>query len=88
MAITKTSKMLCATVYPAADNTAGNEMNIAHPTIEVTYEITLDDSSDSELPIVQTKSHMVYRYISDSGSATDVSAENPLVQSIAGSIWT
>ena len=58
------------------------------PRQKVPQKTSLDDSSDSELPIVQTKSHMVYRYISDSGSATDVSAENPLVQSIAGSIWT
>ena len=91
MAITKTSKIKRIHIYPAEDDTAGNEMNSAHPSIEITSEITVDDegnSSDYELPIKVGNSHRIYRYVFDGGHATDISNLDSLVQSIAGAIWT
>ena len=88
MAITKTTTITRIHVIPAADPTAASNTNNGNYTIEVLSTITLDDESDSELPITTLKNHMIYRYVSDGGSATDISAEDSLVQSIAGAIWT
>lgn len=88
MAITKTSTLLEVHILPAADASAANTTNNGNPTIKVITEVTLDDANDDQLPMVNVVEHNIVRYVSDGGSATDVSSEDSLVQSIAGAIWS
>ena len=88
MAITKTTKLNRVHIIPPADATAASNTNNGNYTIEVLSTITIDDESDLQLPIETLKSYMIYRYVADGGSATDISGEDSLVQSIAGTIWT
>lgn len=88
MAITKTVEFLNVNVFPKEDSSAASTTNAGNPVLVITEKITLDDSSDDQLPMVQKLTRPVYRYVSDGGSATDVSSEDSLVQSVAGAIWS
>jgi hypothetical protein len=88
MAITKTTQLQFAAVYPKTDSSAASTTNAGNPGIHVVERITLDDSSDDQLPITTQAERNIWRYVSDGGSATDVSSEDALIQSIAGAIWS
>tara|TARA_R100000951_G_C2629969_1_gene177312 strand:+ start:653 stop:919 length:267 start_codon:yes stop_codon:yes gene_type:complete len=88
MAITKTTTIYRIIIDKAIDATAASNTNDGNTSIQVLSQITLDDTSDAELPVTTIKKHNIYRYVEDGGSATNISAEDSLVQSIAGAIWT
>ena len=88
MAITKTTQLVFATVYPKADSSAASTTNAGNPGIHVVEKISLDDTEDDQLPITANAERNIWRYVEDGGSATDVSSEDALIQSIAGAIWS
>ena len=88
MAITKTTQLVFASVYPKSDSSAASTTNAGNPGIHIREIITLDDANDDQLPLESKSNRSIYRYVSDGGSATDVSSEDSLVQSIAGAIWS
>lgn len=88
MAITKTTELVFATVYPKADSSAASTTNAGNPGIHVVEKITLDDTEDDQLPLTVRPERNIWRYVEDGGSATDVSSEDALIQSIAGAIWS
>jgi hypothetical protein len=88
MAITKTTQLVLATVYPKADSSAASTTNAGNPGIHVMEKISLDDTEDDQLPINANAERNIWRYVEDGGSATDVSSEDALIQTIAGAIWS
>jgi len=88
MAITKTTQLVFATVYPKADSSAASTTNAGNPGIHVVEKISLDDTEDDQLPITSNAERNIWRYVEDGGSATDVSSEDALIQTIAGAIWS
>lgn len=88
MAITKTTTLIRAEVYPTPEPSAAITTNAGNPCICVLEKIELDDPSDNQLPIISQKSRTILRYVEDGGAATNVSSEDSLVQSIAGAIWS
>ena len=88
MAITKTIEFRKANVFPKKNPLAASTTNDGNPIIVVAEKITLDDTADNDLPIVQSQTRTIYRYVTDGGAATDISSEDALVQSIAGAIWS
>tara|TARA_B110000444_G_C18259740_1_gene331446 strand:+ start:214 stop:480 length:267 start_codon:yes stop_codon:yes gene_type:complete len=88
MAIEKTLTLKTVSVNPKVDASAASTTNAGNTTIYVQTEVKLDDDSDSTLPVYHVIDKTISRYVSDGGSATDVSAEDALVQSIAGAIWS
>ena len=87
MAITKTTSISNIVVVPK-DASAASSTNAGNPRITVWSIIVVDDDSDNELPMSNQMTKHIYRYVEDGGSATDVSAEDALVQSIAAAIWS
>ena len=87
MAITKTTSISNIVVVPK-DASAASSTNAGNPMITVWLIIEVDDDSDNELPMSRKTAKYIYRYVEDGGSATDVSAEDALVQSIAAAIWS
>ena len=85
MAITKTTSISNIVVVPK-DASAASSTNAGNPMITV-WSI-IDDDSDNELPMSRKTAKYIYRYVEDGGSATDVSSEDALVQSIAAAIWS
>ena len=88
MAITNVKKVQRVEVYPIADSTAADTSNAKHESIMVVYNYTFDDSEDASLPITTTKVVHLNKFVSDGGSATDVSGEDALVQAVCGAIWS
>lgn len=88
MAITKTTILRNATVYPASDPSAASTTIAGNPVIFVVETMTLDDSEDDQLPISRDIERDIYRYVEDGGAATDIASEDALVQTIAGAIWS
>jgi hypothetical protein len=88
MAITKTTELVFAAVYPKKDASAASSTNAGNPVIHLIENITLDDTGDDQLPLVNNVERIISRYVSDGGSETDVSSENALVRTIAGGIWS
>ena len=89
MAITKTVEIEYIEVRPAKQPQAEfSTSNTGNPTIHVHETISVDDTEDSDLPMVTMRMRKINRYVEDGGSATDVSSENALVTSIAGAIWS
>ena len=88
MAITKTTALKSATVYPAVDPSADSTTIQGNPVIYVIETVTVDDTEDDQLPLTGQKDRDIHRYVEDGGAATDVSSEDPLVQSIAAAIWS
>jgi len=88
MAITKTTQLVFAAVYPKADSSAASTTNAGNPGIHIREIITLDDATDDQLPISSHSERNIWRYVEDGGAATDISSEDALVQTIAGAIWS
>jgi hypothetical protein len=53
----------------------------------VVYNDSMDDPEDAELPIVATRVKHLNKFVEDGGSATDVSGEDALVQTICTAVW-
>ena len=87
MAITKTRTVRNITVHPSADTSAADNTNAKHPPLELVYRYTFDDPDDSVLPAGVEHIVTISRYVEDEGSATDYSAEDVLVRTIAAAIW-
>ena len=87
MAITKTTVVQRIDVIPAVDSSADNTTNEAHHTAYVVYLDTIDDSSDSDLPIVHSRGKSFYKFDSE-GNATTYGSEDDLVQSVLTAIWS
>lgn len=99
MAITKTTNVQRAEVYPAQSSSAETTTNEAWPTVMVVYEDVLDDPDDSELPVTATRTKHLTKFTFTPGTdedgnptvssaATVVTGEDALVQSICGAIWS
>ena len=88
MAITKTTTLQRAEVYPAEDSSALDSSNLKYPSVMAIYMDTLDDDSDDDLPVTATRVKYIYKFVEDGGAATSVSGEHALVQSICGAIWS
>ena len=88
MAITKTTTLKEVVVFPMEDSSAASTTNAGNPSISITELIVLDDANDDQLPLESKSNRSIYRYVSDGGSATDVSSEDALVQTVAGCIWS
>ncbi|MAK56354.1 MAG: hypothetical protein CML17_11020 [Pusillimonas sp.] len=89
MAITKTTSVQRMEVYPAQDNSAENTTNAGNTTLMVVYVETFDDSGDAKLPVSTQRVVHLYRYSDEeAGTATDISGEDALVQTVCGAIWT
>lgn len=89
MAITKTVAIDYIEVRPAKQPQAEfSTLNSGNPTIHVHETISVDDTEDSDLPMIQMRMKTIYKFVEDGGSATDVSSEDALVTSIAGAIWS
>ena len=89
MAITNTTSVQRIEVYPAQDSSAENTTTAGNCTLMVVYQETFDDSSDAKLPVTTDRVVHFYRYSDEeAGTATDISGEDALVQSICGAIWT
>ena len=88
MAITNTTSVQRIEVYPAQDSSAANTTNAGNCTVMVVYLETFDDSSDAKLPVTTDRIVHLYRYSDEeAGTATDISGEDALVQSVCGAIW-
>lgn len=99
MAITKTTLVQRAEVYPKSSAEAENTTSAAWPTVMVVYEDVLDDPDDSELPVTATRVKTLQKFTvthstdddgnpTESSAATVVSGEDAMVQSICGAIWS
>ena len=82
MAITKTSKLLEITVYPATDESP-------EPIVRIVMEDIWDDPDDDELPIkkrrVDVRGRAYDPYVPD--LKTDVSDWPTLAQDVAKKVW-
>jgi hypothetical protein len=89
MAISSTKSVQRAEVYPLADSSADATANAKHPTVMVVYENKLTGTGgDAHLDgTVATEVKHLSKFVEDGGSATDVSGEDALVQTICGAIW-
>ena len=89
MAITNTTSVQRIEVYPAQDSSAENTTNAGNCRLMIVYLETFDDSSDAKLPVTTDRIVHLYRFSDEeAGTATDISGEDALVQSICGAIWT
>lgn len=99
MAITKTTKVQRAEVYPKLDADAETTTNAAWPTVMVVYEDVLDDPDDAELPVTATRVKHLSKFTitlgtdsegnpTESSAATVVTGEDQLVQDICGAVWS
>jgi len=87
MAIIKTTTVQRCEVYPLQDSDAENTANAKHASLMVVYNDSMDDADDADLPVTATRVKHIYKFVEDGGSATDVSGEDALVQTICGAIW-
>lgn len=99
MAITKTTNVQRAEVYPAHNSSADAGTSEAWPTVMVVYEDILDDPDDSELPVSATRTKHLTKFTLTPGTdddgnptmssaATVVTGEAQLVQDICGAVWS
>ena len=89
MAITNTTSVQRIEVYPAQDSSAADTTNASHCTVMVVYLETFDDSADAKLPVTTERVIHLYKFSEkEPGTATDVTAEDPLVQSVCAAIWS
>ena len=99
MAITKTTKVSRAEVYPKASADAEITTSEAWPTVMVVYEDTLDDTEDADLPVTATRTKHLTKFTLTPGTdddgnptvsseATVITGEAQLVQDICGAIWS
>jgi hypothetical protein len=60
------------------------------PILLVTYEVTIDDPDDDQLPLTTKHRKSIPKLMeNDDGEmvAVDISSEDPLVQTIAAAVW-
>lgn len=99
MAITKTTRVQRAEVYPKADADAEATVSAAWPTLMVVYEDVLDDPDDAELPVTATRAKHLQKFTTtygadsdgnptESSAATVVTGEDALVQTICTAVWS
>ena len=99
MAITKTTRVQRAEVYPKIDASAEATVSAAWPTLMVVYEDLLDDPDDAELPVTATRVKHLQKFTitygtdsdgnpTESSAATVVTGEDALVQTICTAIWS
>ena len=99
MAITKTTNVQRAEVYPAQSSSAETTTNEAWPTVMVVYEDILDDTEDADLPVTATRVKHLEKFTLTHGTddegnptvssaATVVTGEAQLVQDICGAVWS
>ena len=88
MAITNVRTLERIEVYPIADSSAADTSNAKHESVVIVYNYTFDDSEDASLPITTTKVVYLNKFVEDGGSATDLSSEDALVQTVCGAIWS
>ena len=89
MAISSSKSVQRLEVYPLADSSADDTANAKHPTVMVVYENTLSGTgADAHLDgQVSTQVVHLSKFVEDGGSATDVTGEDALVQTVCGAIW-
>jgi len=92
MAINKNVQIERLEVFPPEDTTAENT-NKAHASIMVVSTITFtgtgQNSSDVDLPLVNTTSKVLYYYSDEAnGTKTSVVGEEELVQTVANAVWS
>jgi|TARA_R110000764_G_scaffold237641_1_gene333954 hypothetical protein len=87
MALTKTTTVGTIEVSPATDTSAASTSNAKYPTIRINFVDTIDDSEDAALPVYNMHSKILNKFVEDGGSATDVSGEDALVQTICTAVW-
>ena len=98
MAITKTTRVQRAEVYPKIDASAEATVSAAWPTLMIVYEDVLDDPDDAELPVTATRVKHLQKFTitygtdsdgnpTESSAATVVTGEDALVQTICTAIW-
>lgn len=99
MAITKTTRVQRAEVYPKSNAEAEATESAAWPTVMVVYEDVLDDPDDAELPVTATRVKHLQKFTithgtdddgnpTQSSAATVVTGEDALVQSICTAVWS
>lgn len=99
MAITKTTRVQRAEVYPKANADAETTESAAWPTLMVVYEDVLDDPDDAELPVTASRVKHLSKFTTTYGTddegnptstseATVVTGEDQLVQDICGLVWS
>ena len=88
MAITKTTTVQRCEVHPLMDSSAADTANAKFPSVMVVYNHSMDDPEDADLPIIATRVKHLNKFVEDGGSATDVSGEDALVQTVCGAIWS
>jgi len=88
MAITKVTEVAWLEVKPAIDSSAASTANDAHPSVRIEYKDTIDDDSDSDLPVFNFRFETLFKYVEDGGSATDVSGKDALVRTVCQAIWS
>ena len=97
MAITKATRVQRCEVYSKQDASAADTLNEAWPTITVVYEDMLDDPDDAELPVTATRVKNLQKFTLTPAetegdpavsTATVISGEDALVQSICGVVWS
>ena len=98
MAITKTTTVQRAEVYPKADAAAAATLSSAWPTVMVVYSDSMDDPSDADLPVTANRVKQLSKFTithgtdsdgnpTESSVATDTSGEDALVQTICTAVW-
>lgn len=89
MAISNVTTVQRCEVYPLQDATAEDTANAKHPTVMVVYNHTLSGTGgDAGLDgTTSTAVKHLSKFAEDGGSATDVSGEDALVQTICGAVW-
>jgi len=95
MAITKTTLVQRCEVYPKANAEAEATTSQAWPSVMVVYQDLLDDTEDADLPVTATRVKHLEKFIlslNEDGEATStatvVTGEDALVQSICGAVWS
>ena len=99
MAISKTTRVQRAEVYPKSNAEAEATLSAAWPTVMVVYEDVLDDPDDAELPVTATRTKHLQKFTithgtdddgnpTQSSAATVVTGEDALVQSICTAVWS
>ena len=85
MSITKTTKIISISVYPAPMPDSDDTDNMAHPSISIQLIDVYTDSVDGEGDEV-AKTIGLGKFTD--GVATDVSSYDQLIQDIAAAIWS
>ncbi len=90
MAISNTVSVQRIEVYPLADSSADDTANAKHPTLMVVYNNTLSGTgADAGLDgTINSQVKHFTKFVEDGGSATDMTSEDALVQTVATAVWS